>query len=313
MKKMINREEIRGYVYDHDLKIAQVSNTKSKNFGKDYIRGKLSVAVDDEALNVVEIDYNYVSPTTNDDKPNRTYEALKKIIDTGATWLAKGKDEALKVNCSPSLALNDFYNDKYELISVEQNNGGFVTIVSNFKETDPRNKFTVDILITKITRIEADEEKHIPNDYVTVKGAVFDFANRLMPVTLKVTNPAGMKYFENLDASSTNPVFTKVWGKIVSENIETKRVEKSAFGEDSVVTYSSKRKDWIIDGTLEEAYEFNSEDTLTTEEVKKAMEDRNIALAELKKNREEWEANKNSASGSASPSNKAVSTGDFQF
>lgn len=316
MKKTINREEIRGYVYDHDLQISQVKNPESPNFGKDFIKGKLQVAVDDEALNVVDINYTYVAPITSKNTPNTTFTNLKRIIDENATWISKGKNGSLKVSCSPSLGLNEFYTKDGQFVSREENSGGFVTIISNIKDTDNRNKFTVDILITKISRIEADEEKHIKNDYVAVKGGIFDFANRLLPVTLKVTSEAGMKYFENLDASSSNPLFTKVWGNIISETIVDTRTEKSAFGEDSVVTYSSKMKDWVITGMLEEDYGFGSEDTITADEVKKAMKDREVYLATLKKNREEWDAKTNAATGNSTSqgsSNMAISTGDFKF
>ena len=42
--------------------------------------------------------------------------------------------------------------------------------------------FTVDMLITGVNRTEKNEEKNINEDFVTVRGAIFNFRNELLPV-----------------------------------------------------------------------------------------------------------------------------------
>jgi hypothetical protein len=81
----------------------------------------------------------------------------------------------------------------------------------------------MDMLINGTRLVEADEEKHIFNDYLIVKGAVFNFRGAILPVEFTVKNPTGIKYFESLDVSQSNLVFTKVWGHITNEVIKTKR------------------------------------------------------------------------------------------
>ena len=102
MKKAINTEHIEGRVYEHELTIKTVQNQQSSNYGKEFISGTLSVAVDEEGMNIVEVHFTYVTETTKAGKKNTTYTALKKIIDEGKAWITDGKDEATKVkidNC----------------------------------------------------------------------------------------------------------------------------------------------------------------------------------------------------------------------
>jgi hypothetical protein len=156
------------------------------------------------------------------------------------------------------------------------------------------------------------------NDYVIVKGAIFDFRGAILPVEFVVKNQGGMQYFESLDASSTNPTFTKVWGTIKNETIVTTKEEESAFGEPQVTTSTRNVREWIITGTSkpDAVYEIgDAEKGVTADEIKKAMADREIHLAEVKKNNEEYRASRNA--GSASPSNAAsaatINTGSFNF
>ena len=122
----------------------------------------------------------------------------------------------------------------------------------------------------------------------------------------------GMNYFESLDVTKSNPVFTKVWGEIVCASETTKVVEESAFGEASVKTYTKRTKEWIITGTNTEPYEIGDAATgITIEEVQKAMADREVYLAERKKNAEDYRASQNSSPSPAVAN--AVPTGNFNF
>lgn len=52
MKKMLNKVEISGKLYEHALE-KKVSGSTSKNPGTEYITGTVSVATDEKALNIV--------------------------------------------------------------------------------------------------------------------------------------------------------------------------------------------------------------------------------------------------------------------
>ena len=308
MKKCINKVILEGYLYEHDLKLKTVQDKNSENFGKEFINGTISIAVDEDGLNVVPVHYTYVTATTSKGTANKTYSVLKSIMDGNATWLNVGKDNALKVKCDTAFALNDFYAQDGSLVSQMLQEGGFISVINAFDAE--RNKFEIDLLVTNVAHIEADEEKNIAKDYCTVRGAGFNFRNALLPMSFVIHNEKGMDYFESLEASNQNPVFIKVWGKISHTTTKVEKTEESAFGEASVTTYEKKVKEWIITGASPSPYDFGDESVMTVEDLQKAMQDREVLLADTKKRAEEYRASKNNSFGTpavtpaAAPANK---------
>lgn len=291
MKKMENKEHIEGRVYESELEIKQVKDTNSPNFGKDFIAGTLHIATDENGLNVVPVHFTYVTDKTKAGKPNATYAVLKKIVDGAPTILTSGKDAATKVSIDTALALNEWYDDSDQLISVKRNEGGFVKIVPELNADESvRSTFDTDMVITGVSHVEADSEKGIENDYVILRGAIFNFKNDLLPMEFKVIDPIGMKWFEDLNATPAEPVFTRVWGPIISETIKKEIVQESAFGKAVVKTVEQKHKEWIVDGTLQEVYDFGDEKLLDAEQLKTAMQNREVHLADVKKRNEEYKA-----------------------
>ena len=311
MKKIINQEQIAGYVYQHDLAIKTVKNESSNMYNKEYIGGSIEVAVDEDLLNVVSVYFPFVTEETLSGKVNATYGILKRIIEEDKTVIKVGKEEALKVKLNPSLGLNDFINRDNQIISAKRNEGGFASIVTALPAD--RNKFKVDMLVTAATRVEADEEKHIDKDYVIIKGYIFDFKGSLLPVDFKVTNEQGMAYFEDTGISVSEPLFTQVWGLIKSETIVTEVTEESAFGEPAVRTYTKKNKEWVVTGARPTPYELGID--ITKEELEKAMADREIHLAEVKKKHDEYQESKTKTENTFGPAVKAVTpkAGGFDF
>lgn len=318
MRKATNSERIEGRVYQHSLTVKTVQNQTSPNFGKEFIAGDIEIAVDEAGLNVIPVHFTYVTPTTSSGAENRTFSVLKKIIDGGKTWITNGKDEALKVRIDTAIALNDFYTQDGTLVSTKKNEGGFVSIINGeLAPENERNTFTVDMLITAVNRIEKNEEKNINEDFVTVRGAIFNFRNELLPLDFLVRNTDGMKYFEDLGVTGAEPLYTKVWGRINCGTILNEVKEDSAFGESAVRTYERKIREWVITGTAKVPYEFGDENVLTADEVTKAQQDREVMLAETKKRSEEYRASKSTADNAfgttttaPTPSTKA---GTFSF
>lgn len=299
MRKAINTEHIEGRIYQHDLVVKTVQNQNSPNLGKEFISGNLEIAVDEEAMNVIPVHFTYVTETTKSGGKNSTFVALKKIIDEGKAWITDGKDAATKVKIDTALALNDFYAQDDSLVSVKTNEGGFVTIVTELCNEGERNTFSTDMLITSVTGVDVDEEKNIKEPYVSVRGFVFNFRNDILPVEFIVRNQAGMKYFMDLDVTQAEPIYTKVWGKINCTTTMVEKTEESAFGEAAIKTYEKKTKEWTITGTAKIPYDFDDDNVLTREEVTKACQDREVMLAEKKKQRDEWQASKISAQSNA--------------
>lgn len=312
MRKAINTERIEGRIYQHNLTIKTVQNQTSANYGKEFISGNLEVAVDEAGLNVIPVHFTYVTEQTSSGKTNATFTNLKRIIDEDNTWVKVGKDNALKVRIDTALALNDFYTQDGNLVSVKTNEGGFVSFVNgDLCPENERNTFAADMVITKVDRVEANPEKNIDEDYVTVRGAIFNFRNDLLPVDFTVRHKDGMKYFEDLGASNAEPVYTKIWGKIMCMTSISEVKEDSAFGESSVRTYERKEKEWTITGTAKVTYDFGDEKVLTADELKKAMQNRETMLAEIKARSDEYRASK--AATPAVTATTTINNSGFNF
>lgn len=317
MRKTINTTRVEGKVYEHDLQL-KVTGETSKNPGTQYIGGTIDIATDNDGLNVVTVHFTYVTAVTKTGKVNDTFTTLKNIIDSGKTVLVDGYDNATAIRIDSAIGVNDFYtkrNGEEVLVSAKRNEGGFAHITNQLGEEKSRNTFTCDMLINKTTLVEADPEKKIENDYLVIKGGVFNFRNDLIPVEFIVKDASGIKYFESLDITPANPVFTKVWGRQYSQTIVDRREEESAFGSASVKEYSRTIREWVVEGTSTNTYEIGDEQNgITADEIKKIVADREVHLADVKKRQEEYQASKNTAV-TANPGNPGVTAamGGFNF
>ena len=293
---MINKTHIEGLLYEHNLEL-KVSGPNSKNPGTEYITGTIGIATDDACLNVVSVHFTYVTGTTAKGGTNATFATLKNIIDGGIkNYMKDGKDAAGKLRIDSALGLNEFYTDrngKEELVSAKRNEGGFVHVVDVLVDDEKsRNTFECDMIITGAVRTEANSERQIP-EKVIVKGAIFDFRKSLLPVEFSATNPGAMNYFESLGATSKEPVFTKIWGRQVSETVVRTITEESAFGDASVREVKNTRRDFVITGAAKEPYIWDDESTITVSELNDAITARETYLATLKQRNDEYKASKN--------------------
>ena len=313
MKKMINTTHIEGLVYDHKLE-KKVSGKESKNPGTEFINGILNVATDDKGMNVVPVHFSYVTATTSKGGTNNTYNALSRIIDENPSVVKVGRDNAMKVRIDSAIGLNEFYADLKDEkpVCAKRNEGGFVHIVNELDEDEKkRSYFETDMLITGVRDVEADPDRNLPAK-VVVMGYAFDFRNALLPVEYSVLNENGMKYFQKLDCSPANPTFTKVWGRQVSQTIKTEITEESAFGEASVRIRETTNRDFVITGTSKVPYMWDDESTITAMEMKKALQDREIYLAGVKKRQEDYQNSKsNGAAAKTAMANTAASGYNF--
>lgn len=311
MKKMTNRTTIAGKVYQHALKKG-VTGPTSAHPNTEYINGNLDIATDDAGVNIVTVHFSYCTAKTGGGKDNATYKVLSDIIDgkIGSVMANNGPVGLVKIDSA--IGLNDFYTDrdgKEELVSAKRNEGGFVHVVTALEEDEKaRSTFEADIVITGVTLKEADPEKDLPEKAV-VKGAIFDFRNALLPVEFSVLNPNAISYFEGLDASTKNPVFTKVKGRQISEVVVKKITEEGAFGEPSVREVKNNRKDYVITWAAKEPYVWDDEETITAQELMKAMGDRQTYLATVKQRQDEYKASKNAAPAAFA----SAAVGEFKF
>ena len=298
-KNFINQTHIEGYLYEHTLEI-KVTGDTSKNPGTTYITGTVSIATDEEMTNVVPIHYTYVTAVTSTGKNNPSFQTLSNIVNgTLKSVMGDGKEVAAKLRVDSAIGLNEFYskrNGTEELVSNKRNEGGFIHVVTDGLVSDEKQRsyFKVDMLITNVRRIDANEERNEPEKMI-VKGATFDFRKSLLPIELTVLNPRAMDYFEGLDISNTNPTFTCVWGTQVSQTVVRQITEESAFGEPAVREVKSIRKDFVITGANPDTYPWDDEAYLTAVELQNMMANRETYLEDIKRRQDEYEASKNAS------------------
>lgn len=312
IKNLTNRVIVKGRLYDHKL-VEKVSGEKSKNPGTSFITGEIMIATDKDCLNVVSIHYTYVTPTTANGKPNRTYNTLKNIVDGSIPTLINAAPNSAEVyvSCDTAIGIIDFPNNDGEWITSKRNEGGFISIVnenecSNYAENAC---FECVAVINGYTRLEPDEEKNLPERMI-LNCAIFDFRNSLMPIKLTILNPNGMNYIEDQEVSSKNPLLTRVKGTIISTTSTRTIEENGAWGEASVRTVKSSHKDYIVTWMQEVPYEWDTPDTLTHEELQQMVQNRELYLASEKKRRADYEASLGRAN-SQSPA--ALAPGGFNF
>lgn len=303
-KRMVNTTHIEGKLYQHDLKL-KVSGENSKNPGTEFITGNIEIVTDDAGINIVPVYFTYVTAVTSKGTANASYNILKNIIDgVYKCVMTDGADNAIMLRIDSAIGLNEFYterNGKEELVSTKRNDGGFIHVTPALAEDErTRNTFECDIVINNVIHVEGDEEKKT-DDKSIVKGAIFNFRNDLLPVEFSVTNPKAMAYFEDLGASPSNPVFTKIKGRQISESIVRRVEEESAFGDPSIKEYKSTRKDFVITWAMAEPYLWDDESTITAREFMEAIAARELTLAELKRRNDEYKASVGKAPAAAAP------------
>lgn len=308
--KIINGTHIEGLLYEHKLE-NKISGPASKTPGTPYIGGSIDIATDDACLNIVTVYFTYVTPKTAKGKDNLSFPILKNIIDGKLkTVMADGQEVATKMRIDSAIGLNEWYGQDDTLISVKRNEGGFIHIndVLNADE-GARNTFETDMIITNVRRVEADEEHDIPEKGV-IKGAIFNFRKELLPVEFSIFNENGINFFENLDASNANPVFTKVWGHQISNTTVTVKTEENAFGgEPKVVETIKTKKDFIISGTSVDPYDWDTEESILASELKAKIAERETKLATMLSEQKERQ---NTGTAAVTPGT-APAAGSYSF
>ena len=282
MRENANKVVLEGYLYDlSGLEIKQVKKKDSPKFGKDFLGGTFQLALAEDENNIVSIHISFMEPVYKSGKPNTTYSTLMNAKNAGQTWLAAGKEGALKVRVEAKIDLNDFYSiNNKTMVSARRIECSFVSTISSFTgEKTKSNYFIADMVITNVAQIEENEEKHV-NEHVEIRGAIFNFRNELLPMSFSVTSPAGMDYFSGIET----PMYTAISGYIKNNRVEGKKLIESAFGGPIEVDDSRSFTSWEVDWAASNPYEFDedSTETMTIAELTKAQQNREIKLAEIK-------------------------------
>lgn len=300
----VNKCAVQGYIFNRGegrrALQKRVTGENSKNPGQEYIQGELNIATDEDATNVVTVWFQYVAPTwpakgDKPERPNTTFQTLETIINSAVTYEEVGKN-ATTVRIDGNIGVNDFYTRDGELASPKRIEGSFVHLMnSTEKIADRPATFEADMIISAAAEREMENEEE---NYVNLNGYVFNFRNDVLPVTFTVRTDAGMKYFLDQDY----PMVTKVWGDIVSSIVKTEHITESAFGAPTVDVTTRSIRSWDVIGASAEPADWDDESTITRDELKDKVRERETRLAEQKKRDEEYRNRAASAFTSTSTS-----------
>lgn len=319
MKKMVNNFSGRGYLFSTDRLEKRVSQK-----GVEYIGGTINIATDEDCLNVVPINFTYVTPTTKKGNVNSTYQLLESIINGEIkTYEAAGKDAA-RVRVDGDIEVNDWFNRDGEPTAIRRVRGSFVHLL-NAGETfgNTPAHFEADMVIQSVTTMESADG----SEYMKLDGFVFSYRGDILPISLSVSSEGGMQFFESQDISTSEPYFGKVWGDIKS-TVVTSTAEQDAsevgFGAPTVQTSSRTLRTWEVSGANVNLGLDDS--TITMEELKAALEKRTSDLAEVRARYEARNGGGNAfgttsaatttttpASAAEAKAKAAVSPADFKF
>lgn len=281
-----NSVQMTGYVFNSNLRKGVTKATNQWHPNEEYISGTVNVATDDQALNVVPVNFFVYEKRSDRDGnkiPNDTYQTLDQIID-GQTYERVG-NQAMKVRISASVDTNDFYSTRNNrMVTSQRVNGRFIHLMPPNTSVTPAS-FNVNMVMLGVT----DREVEGRPPFVDVKGYVFNYnGSRLFPVTFECHDESGINFVQSLDASSSNPVVLNVWGNIQTTIIELQNAEQEAvasgFGVRPAVSSNSTRtvRSWVVTGADSEACpQFGDSAPFTKSDMKRLVDERNVRLQSM--------------------------------
>lgn len=315
----VNQVSIEGILYDANLE-AKITGANSKSPNTPYIRGYLSIAVDDNLSNIVRVYYQYVTPTIGgknggNPSPNSQYIFLKNVIDGKVnTYIKDGIDNATRISIPRgNITVNEYYSNRsgsMELHSEPRYRGGFINVLDSLNPNETaRNLFECDVIFTSGPAV-IDTPDGSPK--AKIKGCIHDYNAQgavFFPMEFVINTQQGIDYFEAADY----PLFTKIYGSQESE-IVTKKVETAFGDEELVIQDSNNRKEFVIKTAIKEPYTWDDESTITVDEFNAARKARNeVYLPNMKS---DAEARANAPKVAAAPTVGVVnpqSSDNFDF
>ena len=293
MSKFKNDVHLEGYLWEVNLE-QKVTGASSKNPNTEYIRGSISIAVDDEALNVIPVYFIYVTKMLKNGSANDTYKVLSDLINTEDTYKKVGTN-AIKLRVDGSAAVNDFVSRDGSMVENRRVQGSFCHLV-NGDFSDNRDSFRMDAILTNCMLIEADDTNS--EEYLVIKGYTANFMNDLIPISVSVKDKNGIDYFTNLINSNHEPVKTDIWGTIICTTVQTKNEDDDnqvAWGAAAVKTSTRTFRTWELTGSAQNYITINDENEdylLTKAGFEQALAAREMNLESIKKRNEEYQQNR---------------------
>ncbi len=282
-KNMTNEINIQGYVFNFSGNglFHGTTGPESKVPNTDYVSGTVNIATDEEGANVVPVRFNFITKKySKSGKENPNWQVLKDIEDGNKTWEQQGKDGAYKIRVACMAGSNPFVGQDGKMVDRPSIDVNFAHPSNNGFNENQRNSFKFDMVVVNYFVKEVEDD----DDYGILNGYTFNsFRKEAIPLTLVVRMPEAMSYFENLDASTANPVFQTVWGNIVSTTIRKEQEVESAFGKPQITYTTSTQREWVVTGASANPGEFGDESILTEDELIECLNNHESVVAAAQK------------------------------
>lgn len=298
MANFKNNVVIAGNLVDVNLRMEE-KVTRDTNEPYTAILGTftLSVPSENETSNIQL--RTFAKEYFNSGKENPSFKIFKSWltdISEHDGLLTNFKDKMYRVNTK--ISGNAFLNQQGELVEAVQIQAGFL---NSSQVGLPRAEFTADALITS-TPTEVIKNEEPTGDY-NLNVTLFDDYSGSFPCSFTLKDPRAVEYFEGLDASQGNPVLIEIWGKIINNEIETKKVVESAFGEPLIEVSSITISQRVITGAALEPKEITDEVQESMDKLKSAYELRVASVQETPSNGVSFDA----------PKKESKPSGGFNF
>lgn len=279
----LNRVEIVGTLKEKNLEI------KKKEDGSEYITGKLTIK--SEETNEIEVSL-FANKLTNEGKESSLFKGYKTILDeyVSSDEIATQELEGVvadRVQVDGEIGVNDYFG-KDGLKSFSQVKGKFIKRVK--PEIEDKSSFDVEMYIQSI-KPEKNKEQVETGRFV-VQGILPIYNEKVIPIEFVVTDEDGVADFveSNFEKGQT----VNFWGKVVSAVTITSK-KKKGFGKDNENINSSTKRELLITGGDEDAYE--EDKAFDSALIKKALGERQIYLNELEQKSKEKGNKKESKKG----------------
>lgn len=216
--------------------------------GRPAIAGNLILATNNTGTEQVRVEV-FATPTWSSGKPNSTYTLLRDIQDgklktvaehgiNNAAWLSAGgasvQVQYFASKQNPPKSVDD-------LARSQRVRAAFINMNTRQGYS---NEWRVDMLITNVSEVPANETTGVPA-YVAVSGYIVDdWRKQLFGVEFRALSDAARNYFLSMAPSVDNPVCTWVRGKLAT--LAYSKVENSAFGDPEIT--ETKVTIWEITG-----------------------------------------------------------------
>lgn len=296
LRQAENRATIVGVLVEKNLE--EKTFTREDGTQNEAMTGEISVRTGENEVHRIRF---FANKYTRNGEENRQYKALQTVNNEYISVADAAEQEGVTpsiVRVTGRLALNEYYGQDGELKQYPQIEGAFVTRLKETDDLTPIAQFNVEGIVNRVAP-EFDKNGD-ETDRAVLELLIPGYQGRITPLTF-VVEPHGKDF---VLSEYTKGASVRVYGNIVNRRIEHKKVVEMGFGDPiEEVSYEFKNEYVITGGSM--PYDEDSEKAFDLELVKKAMQDRQIYLEQLKNKNKNKDNQQRNTFGNANAEPKA--------